>query len=391
MIQNIFDTVNQLIAREPKLQNLQLTCIVKGVKIYPYASFVSVCSKGDERKELTLYIRPSIFDCSTLSVDDIIQVKGNITCKKDIQMSVMAMRVRGKEKSLKDTVYDKLKADGYIDMPKKSIPDYVQNVAIFSSMNSSGLKDCLGILRGAKLQSITIYDVALQGDTMEKSFVEAFNSCIKDGNADVLLIVRGGGAHADLEPFNNYTICTWIKRINIPVITGIGHETDATTTDMVADMSFDTPSIVGEYVKKLASRVVYLNNDIITKHTTCVNKIKEHYSEITESINTMHKNMYTSMDRTLILGYSGKVKELTEKLGTINLAIEKYKNEETGIVTSLMSMGNTVMKYINNLTQIKLFDETNETYITSIKDININNVFLLHFYDGDVKITINME
>lgn len=142
----------------------------------------------------------------------------------------------------------KLEKEGLFDSSvKKSIPAYPRRIGVVTSPTGAAVRDIINVIsRRYKLADIYIYPAQVQGigagDTVAKG-IEFFN---KHNLADVLIIGRGGGSIEDLWAFNEEVVARAIYASHIPVISAVGHETDFTISDFVADLRVPTPSAAAE-------------------------------------------------------------------------------------------------------------------------------------------------
>ncbi|HXY15572.1 MAG TPA: exodeoxyribonuclease VII large subunit [Terriglobales bacterium] len=144
----------------------------------------------------------------------------------------------------------KLEAEGLFDSShKKPIPTLPRRIGIVTSPQAAALRDILNILRRRHLgANVLIFPAQVQGETaaLETSAgVRYFN---KARNVDVIVIARGGGSAEDLAAFNHEGLARAIASSHIPVISAVGHETDFTIIDFVADLRAPTPSAAAELV-----------------------------------------------------------------------------------------------------------------------------------------------
>lgn len=131
-----------------------------------------------------------------------------------------------------------------------TLPPDLFRVAVISPPNAAGLGDFRAeadLLEKYKLCEFTYFHSAFQGDQVLNEMLSAFDAFAAlhaKKPFDVLAIIRGGGAKLDLNPLNQYELAKAITQVNIPVLSGIGHERDNTILDEVACVRFDTPSKV---------------------------------------------------------------------------------------------------------------------------------------------------
>jgi exodeoxyribonuclease VII large subunit len=144
----------------------------------------------------------------------------------------------------------KLQADGLFDQSrKKPLPALPRAIGIVTSPQAAALRDILNILhRRHQTVSVLIFPAQVQGldaPTEVAAGVRHFN---KARNVDVIIVARGGGSVEDLAAFNHEGLARTVANSDIPVISAIGHETDFTIIDFVADLRAPTPSAAAELV-----------------------------------------------------------------------------------------------------------------------------------------------
>ena len=172
----------------------------------------------------------------------------------------------------------KLSKEGLFDDTHKStIPKYIKNICIITSLNGVVKDDIIKIIRSrATYQDIKIFPVTVQGSSAAKSISQSITHINKYYNFDVLIIARGGGSLEDLWPFNEEIVARSIFESRIPIISAIGHETDYTIADFVSDKRASTPSEAAEiisinqqealiYIDELFSRMELSINNIIDR------------------------------------------------------------------------------------------------------------------------------
>jgi exodeoxyribonuclease VII large subunit len=142
----------------------------------------------------------------------------------------------------------KLQAEGlFASEKKKKIPKAPTSVGVVTAPTGAAVRDIIHFLgRRFPLAKVVIYPVLVQGEGAPDAICEAiayFNAAVK---ADVLIVGRGGGSIEDLWAFNSEKVARMIAGSRIPVISAVGHETDFTVADFVADLRAPTPSAAAE-------------------------------------------------------------------------------------------------------------------------------------------------
>lgn len=168
----------------------------------------------------------------------------------DYQLGVEAIRRAGVgnlyEAFLK--LKAKLDAEGlFASSSKLAIPVFARTIGIVTSPQAAALRDVLSTLqRRAPHCRIIIYPTPVQGAGSAEKIATALASAGRRAECDVLLLCRGGGSIEDLWSFNEESVARAIAACTIPVISGVGHETDLTIADFVADLRAPTPTAAAE-------------------------------------------------------------------------------------------------------------------------------------------------
>lgn len=145
---------------------------------------------------------------------------------------------------------DKLLKLGYFDNNnKKQLPTYPKNVGIITSGDGAALEDMINIIsRRYPICKLTVISAIVQGSKAEDSLCDSLKYVANNLNVDVIIIGRGGGSAEDLWCFNSEKLAREIYDSNIPIVSAVGHETDYTISDFVADIRASTPSVAAELV-----------------------------------------------------------------------------------------------------------------------------------------------
>ncbi|MFA5170026.1 MAG: exodeoxyribonuclease VII large subunit [Sulfuriferula sp.] len=138
----------------------------------------------------------------------------------------------------------KLELEGLFDSARKrAIPSMPRQIGIITSPQAAALRDVLTTLnRLMPSLPIILYPCQVQGATAPAQIVNALNSAYRRAECDVLIICRGGGSIEDLCAFNDEQVARTVAASPIPIISGVGHETDFTITDFVSDLRAPTPT-----------------------------------------------------------------------------------------------------------------------------------------------------
>ncbi|MFZ1980398.1 MAG: exodeoxyribonuclease VII large subunit [Smithella sp.] len=144
----------------------------------------------------------------------------------------------------------KLFAEGlFEERHKKAIPFLPEKIGVVTSPTGAVIRDILNITkRRFPMADILIAPVRVQGNDAAQDIIQALRNLQSYGAVDVIVIARGGGSLEDIAPFNDEALAREIFRSSIPVVSAVGHETDFTICDFVADLRAPTPSAAAELI-----------------------------------------------------------------------------------------------------------------------------------------------
>lgn len=154
---------------------------------------------------------------------------------------------------------EKLQKEGlFSELHKKPLPPYPEKVGVITSPTGAAVRDIINVLgRRFPYAEIVFCPVLVQGDGAHLQLTDAVNLFNSERAADVIIIGRGGGSIEDLWEFNDEGLARAVYNSEIPVISAVGHETDFTICDFVADMRAPTPSAAAELAVPDANELQY--------------------------------------------------------------------------------------------------------------------------------------
>ncbi|MBT8552430.1 exodeoxyribonuclease VII large subunit [Polynucleobacter paneuropaeus] len=184
---------------------------------------------------------------------DLVEVSASLGMyvpRGDVQLTIQGLRKAGMgglyEAFLK--LKAKLTKEGLFDLERKrEIPSHPRAIGIITSPQAAALKDVLSTLqRRSPHIPIVIYPTLVQGPDAPTGIISAIQNANQEAAVDVILLVRGGGSIEDLWAFNDEQLAYAIAGSVIPIVSGVGHETDVTIADFVADLRAPTPTGAAE-------------------------------------------------------------------------------------------------------------------------------------------------
>jgi exodeoxyribonuclease VII large subunit len=220
----------------------------------------------------------------------------------------------------------KLQAEGLFEQSRKrSLPTLPHRIGVVTSPTGAALRDVLHILRRRfPAVPVTIYPVAVQGESAPRDIVQALQLAAARAECDVLIVARGGGSLEDLMAFNDEAVARAIAACPIPVLSGVGHETDFTIADFVADERAPTPSgaaeravpDAAEYLRALNSlhrnlagamrRKLQVQRQLLRQHERGLERshpgarLRQHAQRLDELDQRLQRALATRLDRVRV-------------------------------------------------------------------------------------------
>ncbi len=246
----------------------------------------------------------------------------------------------------KQETIEKLKAEGVYDMNKNlTVSLSFQRIAVISSSTAAGYGDFKNQLGnnpyGYKFY-LKIFPSIMQGEQAEQSIISALEQIYKyESFFDAVVIIRGGGAQADLHCFNSYWLAYHVAQYPLPVITGIGHERDETVIDIVAYQKMKTPTAVAEY---LIEKMIELDNKIKALKDQFIEKVNYRLEREKATIQMNQQKILPGVKNILLR----KETRLKLKVENIKHELKIYaNNRKQDWLTYRNSLRSYAMNWIN--------------------------------------------
>mgnify|MGYP006274003367 CR=1 FL=1 len=335
----------------------------------------------------------------------------------------------GEQARHREAVIKQLEEDGVLEMNKGLELDLVPlRLAIISSETAAGYDDFVNHLEfnayGYKFE-LDLYAASMQGENTSKSVVEALDKIyIREQDYDAILIIRGGGAKAELSAFDDYDMAFMISQSPLPVLTGIGHERDETVTDIVAFRAFKTPTAVADFLiervaqfdtslNELTTRLDLLVRSKLDNEKASLEKSEYQISSVSKSIIQHHKfsleqrsSRLSSNFKQFIYRQQNKTERLSKSvLNASNwyihnkkLYFDQFKNSlqhaKSRYITTQIHKFDLLQEKVSAFDPDKLlktgygYITKNGQRITSISELDVKDQISIAFIDGQAGATI---
>lgn len=324
----------------------------------------------------------------------------------------------------------KLAKEGLFDQShKKTLPHFPDKIAVVTSASGAVIHDIMVTAnRRFPHAEIDLFPAQVQGDTAADSLVSAMQQILEHADDyDVMIIGRGGGSLEDLWPFNEEKVVRQVYEMPMPVISSVGHETDTTLCDLVADARAATPTAAAEYatpnltdelvrIHDLQSRLLASIQANIRERRDLLNRINSSiimreptrlYDQQIQTVDVLKQRLFNSMNSSLASNQQSFAL-LKQRLlsNTPEKKISQFKQErqfyakrlEDNMQHVLLAKRNTfrqVMQQLDDYSPLKTLDRgftytTNaagET-ISSVSQVKKGDKLKLHFKDGAAEAVI---
>ncbi len=238
----------------------------------------------------------------------------------------------------------RLEAEGLFDPERKRpLPEWPKTIGVVTSPTGAALRDIVNVLRRRfPLVTLLLSPTQVQGDDAPDGIVNALESLNQDGSSDVLLLIRGGGSIEDLWTFNHEDVVRAVAHSIVPVVTGIGHETDVILADFAADLRAPTPSTAAEVATP--DRAI-LREDLAFERSDLNHLFREHLNLLRQALEMWSTRLKLASPRAHIASKQQRLDEFTSRARTaIQHRMELSQAAITGLEKTLRAVGpNTVL------------------------------------------------
>ena len=299
------------------------------------------------------------------------------------QVYVDKMRLDGQGDLLKklEELKKKLSAEGLFDEShKKEIPKYPSKIGVVTAPNKAAKSDIIStIKRRFPICEVILFPATVQGDNAKESIVKM----IEEANdpkyeIDTLIVGRGGGSIEDLWAFNEEIVARAIYNSKVPIISAVGHETDFTIADLVADKRAPTPTGAAEIaVPNIIDVLNMIKQYNIRCNESVSNKIK-----LLKQVLDKYKTSYVLSNPLAPFEIKAqKLDGLYERLNTYikDILLVKYKNNLELYINKL-----ELLNPLNILKKGYSISSINNKPIKSIKDVKKDDNVIIKVIDGEI-------
>jgi exodeoxyribonuclease VII large subunit len=261
----------------------------------------------------------------------------------EFQLNIESMRRAGLGKLFEayTRLKQQLEAEGLFDSDRKqAIPKYPRAIAVVTSLQAAALQDVITAMeRRAPNIPVIVYPTSVQGEGTAAKIVAALDAANREVRCDTILLVRGGGSIEDLWAFNDESLARAIASSTLPVIVGVGHETDTTIADFVADRRAATPTAAAELASEgwfsAGQRLSRLHDRLNTATTRLIGNKQQRLDEASRRL--LHpaarlqqvRNRLTLLQQRIAAATKRRLQVQEGKLACLSTALTHLNPEAT--------------------------------------------------------------
>ena len=278
----------------------------------------------------------------------------------------------------------KLQAEGYFNEEhKKSIPFIPNKIGIITSPTGAVIMDIINRVKDRYPTHLLVYPISVQGNKSAREIIEGIEFFNNKINVDTIIIARGGGGVEDLLSFSDENVVKAAFASKIPIISAIGHETDFTLLDFVADYRASTPTAAAEKAvpekNNLIDKIFALHKQLISSFNLLLKEKDKNIYQLVKSLNI--KNL-----KNLIKEKKDKVKSFDKSLAS--LLKNKFKYFQLNL--------NSIFSRLNSLDTNKILGrgfsivrDLNGNIIYKKVQVNKSNGIIIELSDGKINAKIS--
>ena len=283
-----------------------------------------------------------------------------------------------------EQIKEKLSKEGLFDTEnKRPIPKFPKRIAVITSVTGAAVQDIMNILsRRWKLAEVLLCPVSVQGENAVPEMLDALDRVYSLSNCDLIIIGRGGGSIEDLWAFNSEELARKIYESPIPVISAVGHETDFTICDFVADLRAPTPSAAAELaVPDISDFLIKIDNCRRVLKTTLIKKLN------------FEKTRFATLENSVYL--KKPLQSIIEKrMQNCDLLADRLLNSYKNRISIQNNKLATLIASLDAMSPLKVLSRgfsvatLNGKTVSSVNSINIGDNLTLKMSDGSLECNV---
>lgn len=383
--------LKELMETDEILQDIWLHGEVSNCKTYPSGHCYFTLKEGEAQISCVFFkssrlrsSAPDLRDGMALVVNGRIsfyerdgKLQCYVECVKPLGAGVLYQRF--------EQLKARLEAEGlFAAERKRPLPEQPLVVGIVTSPQAAALRDMLRVLRMRyPLVQVILSPALVQGDEAPASIAAALDLLNEHGEADVIIVGRGGGSIEDLWAFNEEVVARAIARSRIPVISGVGHETDFTIADFVADYRASTPTAAATAA---VPNIEDSYASVRELQETLVFSLEERLGRLNEHLQQTQRELQRGSPLRMVEDRRQELDDITERLQTRMQHILALRGEHLrGVALQLHSLS-PLLTIARGYTIVR--SEADQRIVTSVQQVQPGDLLTIQVQDGHIPVEV---
>ncbi len=298
----------------------------------------------------------------------------------------------------------RLSEEGLFDQEhKKLIPKFCSDILVVTSKTGAVIRDIVTTIRKKNpVINIVVKDVRVQGDSAAREICNALKRA-DNLSYDAIIVARGGGSLEDLAPFYSEELVRTVYDMKTPVISAIGHETDFSLLDFVADLRAPTPTAAGELVAydyySLESELRQIDERMLRAmghiYSTRLSRLKVAYTKVSHKASSYYTNKSNGILRLLEKTQSLLANKINTEGKSVRYLIERVKYLVPHRISNIEERAKRAVGMLDALSPLKILSRGyfnvnfNGSVVTSVKEITPGDKIVARGADGVIKATVD--
>ncbi len=280
----------------------------------------------------------------------------------------------------------KLESEGLFNEDnKKPIPQFPERIGVITSPTGAAVRDVINVIgRRYPLATIYLYPALVQGEGAARTLIDGIDYFDKSRLVDTVIIGRGGGSIEDLWEFNNEMLARRIYECSVPVISAVGHETDFTICDFVADMRAPTPSAAAELAVPDIRELFVAVDNMLDRSDRALNRALERARE-----------------RLLRISESRALGDFSSLISAISEKVNILKKSASSAYSAIL--GDKKLSFISDVAKLEALNplsvmsrgysivEKNGKSFSTVGSVETGDVITVRLRDGSVDATVKSK
>lgn len=384
--------LKSLLEMNDVLQNIWVQGEISNCKTYPSSGHCYFTLKEGDAQLPCVFFKSSRIRASAPEMRDgmAVVVNGRISFyERDgkLQLYVESVKLLGEGALFRrfEQLKARLAAEGLFDVERKRpLPPRPSVIGIVTSSQAAALRDMVRVLRMRyALAKVILAPALVQGAEAPASIVAAIDLLNEHGEADVIIVGRGGGSIEELWAFNDEAVARAIARSRLPVISGVGHETDFTIADFVADHRASTPTAAATLA---VPNIEDWRIDVLTKQETLTTLARTYLAEHKEQLQSTQRDLQRASPLGLIDRRRQQLDDSTERLQTRMQHMLSLQSERLRGMAERLHALSPLLTITRGYAIVHR--DADHTIVTSVKQAQSGDKLTIQVQDGYIPVEV---